>query len=120
MALVGERIRQRRIALDWGQDDLGRRTGMAAPAVSAVEHGRRNLTLQSLLKFAHALDVDPADLVRGPCPPSLNDAAMHAIAQEQRRLEVQTAAAEKEVAARRIALHADHERRVTSIMNKYP
>lgn len=71
---------------------------MTAPAVSAVEHGRRNLTLQSLLKFAHALDVVPADLARGIRPPSLNDAAIHAIAQEQRRLETQIAVAEEEAA----------------------
>jgi transcriptional regulator with XRE-family HTH domain len=119
MAIVGGRIRQRRFALDWDQGQLGDRTGMAPAAISAIEKGRRNLTLQSLLKMAHALDVDPAELVRGLRPPGLSDPAMREIAREHERHEAQIAEAKAEAAARRATLHADHERRVTDIINSH-
>jgi hypothetical protein len=35
-----------------------------------VERGRRNLSLQNLLKIPKGLDVDPAELVRGLQPPN--------------------------------------------------
>jgi hypothetical protein len=36
--------------------------------VSSIERGRRNLSLQNLLRLAAALDIDPAELARGSRP----------------------------------------------------
>jgi hypothetical protein len=51
--------------------------------------------------------------------PGLSDAAMQEIEREYDRHETQLAAAKAEAAERRAAPHADHERRVTSIINSH-
>jgi transcriptional regulator with XRE-family HTH domain len=35
---------------------------------SSVERGERNISLLNILKLAEALEVDPADLIRGLIP----------------------------------------------------
>jgi len=44
---------------------LADRIGLHFTLVSSVERGERNLSLTSVLRVAHGLDVDPATLVRG-------------------------------------------------------
>lgn len=60
----GERVRERRHALNLSQEQLADVTGLHWTFVGQVERGRRNLTLHNILKLAEGLQVDPAELVR--------------------------------------------------------
>jgi transcriptional regulator with XRE-family HTH domain len=61
----GERVRARRQELGESQEQLAEASGLHWTFVGQVERGRRNLTLHNILKLARALEVDPAELVRG-------------------------------------------------------
>lgn len=50
------------------QEALARRAGLARPNLSAVERGRREVTLSTLRALAAALDVQPGLLVDGIAP----------------------------------------------------
>jgi transcriptional regulator with XRE-family HTH domain len=63
--VLGERIRERRLALGLSQESLAERSGIHWTFLGQVERGRRNLSLHNLLKIADGLAVDPAELVRG-------------------------------------------------------
>ena len=60
---VGSSIRRRRAALAISQDELAARAGLHRTYVGAVERGERNITVLSLVRIAHALDTDPAQLL---------------------------------------------------------
>jgi transcriptional regulator with XRE-family HTH domain len=62
---LGARVRERRQALGLSQEKLGDVSGLHWTFVGQVERGRRNLSLHNLLRLADALEVDPAELVRG-------------------------------------------------------
>jgi transcriptional regulator with XRE-family HTH domain len=62
---LGDRVRERRLALGLSQMSLADRIGLHFTFVSSVERGERNLSLQSLLRLADGLQVNPAELVDG-------------------------------------------------------
>lgn len=61
----GERVRARRHELGKSQEQLAADCGLHWTFVGQVERGRRNVSLHNILKLAHGLQVDPAELVRG-------------------------------------------------------
>jgi len=62
---VGERARARRTKLGLSQMALAEKIGLHFTFVSSVERGERNLSLQSLLRLAEGLEMNPAELVDG-------------------------------------------------------
>jgi transcriptional regulator with XRE-family HTH domain len=69
LGTLGARLRTRRTELGLSQEGLAHKAGLHWTFVGQVERGQRNISLHNLLKLAHALDIDPADLVRGLTPP---------------------------------------------------
>ena len=61
---LGNRARERRLALGMSQMGLAERIGLHFTFVSEVERGTRNLSLESLLRLAEGLNLDPGELVR--------------------------------------------------------
>jgi transcriptional regulator with XRE-family HTH domain len=61
----GQRVRERRLALGWSQEQLAEVVGLHWTYVGSVERGERNVSLQNICKLAAALEVDPAELVAG-------------------------------------------------------
>jgi transcriptional regulator with XRE-family HTH domain len=70
LQVLGSRVRDRRQELGLSQEALGDVSGLHWTFVGQVERGRRNLSFHNLLRLAQALQVDPADLVRGLTPPA--------------------------------------------------
>lgn len=62
---VGRRLCRERHASGLRQEDVAGRVGCDRAYVSYVEHGRRNLTVGTLLAMADAIGVDAAVLVAG-------------------------------------------------------
>lgn len=68
--LVGERIRAIRKAKKLSQGDIQHRTGLLRPFTSRIEHGQSVPSLETLEKFARALEVPLYQLVYdGDAPP---------------------------------------------------
>ncbi|MBP3956869.1 helix-turn-helix transcriptional regulator [Gemmata sp. G18] len=65
---VGDRVRERRLALKLTQAELGKRAGLHRTFVGSVERGERNVALLSLRKLARVLRVPPAELLTEPDP----------------------------------------------------
>lgn len=63
--LFGARLRQLRQQVGISQEELAHRAGVDRTYVSSCERGRRNLTLEAIVKFASALGVKPSDLLIG-------------------------------------------------------
>lgn len=61
--LVGQRVREARIALGWTQEELAVRSGFSQQYVSDLERGLRNPTVVSLYEMAQALETTPVALV---------------------------------------------------------
>jgi transcriptional regulator with XRE-family HTH domain len=66
----GTRVRARRNELMKSQEQLARDTSIHWSYIGRVERGENNLALTNLLRIAHALDIDPAQLVSGLKPPA--------------------------------------------------
>jgi transcriptional regulator with XRE-family HTH domain len=69
---IGRRVRSRREALtpSMSQERLAHQAGLHRTYIGHVERGAVNVTVYSLVRVAAALDVDPAELVRGLRPDS--------------------------------------------------
>lgn len=59
----GRAVRDHRRRRNLSQEELGFRSGLHRTYVSGIERGRRNPTLDSILKLAEALGVAPGVLV---------------------------------------------------------
>ena len=66
-ALLGQRIRELRLAKGLTQSDMAER-GLSYKYYQKIEAGKVNLTLKSLAKLAAALGVEVSDLFRFPFP----------------------------------------------------
>lgn len=66
--VFGARMRSRRQALEWSQEKLAEQAGLHWTYVGSVERGERNLSLLNIVRLAHALGVDPGELVAGLSP----------------------------------------------------
>ena len=64
-AEFGARVRKRREAKGWSQMGLAERAGMHFTMISRLERGERNVSLQTIVRIAEALDVDPSLLMKG-------------------------------------------------------
>lgn len=60
---VGRCIRARRDAMDMTREELAEKIGTSHQYVAKCELGKQNLTLESLVKFANALDTTVLDLL---------------------------------------------------------
>lgn len=60
---LGQRIKSLRNARDWSQQALADASGLDRTYISAVEHGKQNLTIGAMLKLADALDVELPELL---------------------------------------------------------
>jgi transcriptional regulator with XRE-family HTH domain len=60
---LGDRIRDRRAAMNLTQAALADKCGLHRTFVGSVERGERNLALISLRKIANALRTTPAELL---------------------------------------------------------
>lgn len=63
--IFGERLRQVRLRVGFSQEELAHRAGLDRTYVSSCERGRRNLSLEAIIKLARALDVAPSELLKG-------------------------------------------------------
>jgi transcriptional regulator with XRE-family HTH domain len=61
---LGDRVRERRLAMNLTQEALGEKCGLHRTFVGSVERGERNLALLSLRRIAKALRVTPDELLR--------------------------------------------------------
>lgn len=62
LTTLGRTLRKARRDLDLSQDALGRRAGMHANHVSAIERGTKDLRASTLLRLIEALELTPAEL----------------------------------------------------------
>ncbi len=60
---LGKRILESRKKLNLNQQELADSAGLDRTYISAVEHGKQNLTLGAILKIANALDVELKDII---------------------------------------------------------
>lgn|GEM_PF-251475 len=63
LSSIGRKIQSIREKKGITQDQLGERAGINAKYVSAIERGRKNLTVLTLEKLAKALDVEIFELL---------------------------------------------------------
>lgn len=68
-ATFGARVRSRRNELGKSQEGLADDSGMHWTFIGQVERGQRNVSLHNILKIADALQLDPAELIRGLSAP---------------------------------------------------
>ena len=61
--VFGERVRARRIELGLSQEAAAVRCGIHWTQLGKVERGQRSLRLETIVKIAGGLDVDPGKLV---------------------------------------------------------
>lgn len=61
--LFGRNVRQKRIALNVSQEELGHRAGLHRTYISDIERGARNPTLKVMNKIAQVLGVDLSSLL---------------------------------------------------------
>ena len=65
MAGVGERIKKRRLELEWTQDQLAQKAGISKSFLSDLENGKRSVGAENLLDIARALGVSIDFLMTG-------------------------------------------------------
>ncbi len=58
----GDRVRELRTSKHWSQSQLSEKTKSYPSHVNAIEHGRQNVTLQTVEELAQALGVSLRDL----------------------------------------------------------
>ena len=95
--LIGDRLRAIREAKNLSQGDIEKRTGLLRPYISRVENGHTVPGLETLEKFAHALEVplyqlfyegeEPPKLPQLPKRSTAGDVAFGARGKEARFLE---------------------------------
>jgi transcriptional regulator with XRE-family HTH domain len=67
---LGARLKAARNAKGWTQHELAERCGLTSAFLSYLENGSRSGSLESLLKLAEALSLDPELLLGGKAPSS--------------------------------------------------
>ena len=61
--LFGKRIRELRLAVGLSQEKLAEMAELHRNYVGGVERGERNVSLLNIVKLAHALNAQPAELL---------------------------------------------------------
>jgi len=62
--ILGENVRERRLAAGLSQEELASRAGLHRTYISSLERGERNVAVENIFALAGALGCQPADLVR--------------------------------------------------------
>lgn len=60
---LGIHIRQLRSAKGYSQENFADLCGLDRTYVGSIERGERNLSFKNLLRIAHALDLEPSELL---------------------------------------------------------
>ncbi len=60
---LGKRVRELRSAMGLSQEKLGLASGLDRTFINHIEHGRRNVTLESLHKLSLGLNMTLSELV---------------------------------------------------------
>jgi transcriptional regulator with XRE-family HTH domain len=68
MVKIGERLKDLRIQRALTQEELGEQAGIGKNTVNRLEQDKTDPRPSTLRKLAAALEVDPAELVRGGRP----------------------------------------------------
>ncbi|MEI0738853.1 helix-turn-helix transcriptional regulator [Paenibacillus sp. JTLBN-2024] len=63
-AFIGKRIRQIRTAKDLTQQEVADAAQMEDSYFGGIERGEKNITVSTLEKVIHALDISPVDIFR--------------------------------------------------------
>jgi transcriptional regulator with XRE-family HTH domain len=63
---LGANIKRIRLRRKMTQGDICRKLNMDRSYMSAIEGGKKNITIQQLERLAQALSVDPNDLLKNP------------------------------------------------------
>ncbi len=61
---VGERIREKRIAMGFSQEKLSFACNLDRTYIGSVERGERNISIINLKKIAEALKVEPCEFIK--------------------------------------------------------
>lgn len=61
---LGRRIRERRKAFGWSQEELAAQTDIDPSSMESIERGERNLTFTKLCELSSALKCDVAALTK--------------------------------------------------------
>ena len=61
---IGARIREERRRARLTQEEVANRIGLDRPSMVEIEQGQRNMTINTFIRIADALNVPLADLVR--------------------------------------------------------
>lgn len=61
---IGDRIREERRRARLTQEEVANRIGLDRPSMVEIEQGQRNMTINTFIRIADALNVPLADLVR--------------------------------------------------------
>lgn len=62
-AILGKTIRDRRMELGLSQEELAERADLHRTYVGGVERGERNVSLENIIRIAHALQIIPSQLL---------------------------------------------------------
>jgi y4mF family transcriptional regulator len=65
MAVIGERIKERRNELGWTQEQLAQKAGISKSFLSELENGKRSVSADNLLDLARTLGVSLDYLMTG-------------------------------------------------------
>lgn len=68
MASIGDRIKERRVALGWTQDQLAQRARLSKSFLSDLENNKRGVGAETLHGIARALGVGIDELMTGRLP----------------------------------------------------
>ena len=66
LAKFGLKIRECRKQIGLSQEQLADQTDIHRTYIGGIERGERNPTLLMMLRLAHALQVDPSELLKDP------------------------------------------------------
>ncbi|HCD05063.1 MAG: transcriptional regulator [Alcaligenaceae bacterium] len=63
--LFGEQLRAARLAIGISQEELAHRAGLDRTYISSCERGKRNISLETIVRLAKALNLPPSQLLSG-------------------------------------------------------
>ena len=63
MGLIGQRVREKRGALNLSQEALAAAAGLHRTQINLIEQNRRKIRIETLLRLAVALECEPAELL---------------------------------------------------------
>jgi transcriptional regulator with XRE-family HTH domain len=72
MHSVGDRIKARRLALEWTQEELCKKAGISAGFLSDLENGKRSVSAETLLDIARVLSLSLDYLMKGDTQQALS------------------------------------------------